>query len=217
MRLRRIGLLTFVLVLSIIPMTCTNGWDHKVTQPVFLPVPPPPPVVHKSIVDSEAYLRALQFFYTHQSEISNKRYITIIDFTKPSSSLRMYLIDMESGAEQRFFVSHGKNSGWLYATRFSNRPESRKSSRGFFLTGEKYCGEHGPSMEMHGLEKGVNDNAYIRKIVMHGADYVNLRAIIVNHGRLGRSFGCPAVPKQFAEGIIERIKGGGLLYIYAGA
>ena len=211
MRLRKIGLLTFIIVLSIIPITCTNEWDHKTTQPVFLPLPPPPPAARKSIVDSEAYLRALQFFYAHQSQFSNRRYITIIDYTKPSTNMRMYVIDLESGAEQRFLVSHGKNSGWLYATSFSNRPESRKSSRGFFLTGEKYCGEHGPSMEMYGLEKGVNDNAYSRRIVMHGADYVHPRAIVINRGRLGRSFGCPAVPTEYAEGIIDKIKGGGLL------
>jgi hypothetical protein len=126
---------------------------------------------------------------------------------------------MESGEVQRFPVSHGKNSGWLYATRFSNRPESYESPIGFFRTGRKYYGGHGPSLELNGLQKGINDNTVCRGIVMHGAHYAGLGAVAANRpygpGRLGRSLGCPAIPMEVAENVIDRIKGGSLLYVYA--
>jgi hypothetical protein len=120
---------------------------------------------------------------------------------------------------QRFLVSHGKNSGWLYATRFSNRPESHQSPLGFFRTGRKYYGGHGPSLELSGLQKGINDNTVCRRIVMHGAHYAGWGAVAANRayglGRLGRSLGCPAIPMEVAENVIDRIKGGSLLYMYA--
>ncbi len=125
---------------------------------------------------------------------------------------------MESGEVQRFLVSHGKNSGWLYATRFSNRPESHESPLGFFRTGRKYYGGHGPSLELDGLQKGINDNTVCRGIVMHGARYAGWGAVAANRacglGRLGRSLGCPAIPMDVAENVIDRIKGGSLLYVY---
>jgi len=149
----------------------------------------------------------------------NRRFITIIDYTKPSTSRRLFLIDMESAEVQRFPVSHGKNSGLLYARRFSNRPESHESPLGFFRTGRKYYGSHGPALELVGLEKGVNDNTACRGIVMHGAHYADWGAIAANRayygfGRLGRSLGCPAIPMEAAEAVIDRIEGGSLLYIY---
>ena len=209
------GLLSFIIALCVILIPWPNQWPYRVSRTILRPLPAVPPVKGKSIIDSEAYWKAVRFFSSHRSQFSNRRYITIIDYTKPSTSMRMYVIDMESGAVQRFLVSHGRKSGWLYATRFSNRPESLQSSRGFFRTGEKYYGEHGPCMEMYGLEKGINDKAHSRGIVMHGADYVNPRVIFINRGRLGRSLGGPAIPKEFAERVIDKIKGGGLLYIHA--
>jgi hypothetical protein len=149
----------------------------------------------------------------------NKRYITVIDYTKPSTSRRLFLIDFQTGEVQKFLVSHGKNSGWLYATRFSNRPGSFESPLGFFRTGNKYHGSHGPCLELQGLQKGLNDNSGNRGIVMHGAHYAGPQAIATNHacgsGRLGRSLGCPSIPMEAAESVIDKIKGGSLLYIFA--
>ena len=120
-------------------------------------------------------------------------------------------------AEQVLFatvVSHGKNSGGNYATSFSNEEGSLKSSLGFYLTGETYKGRNGYSLILDGLEKGINDRARQRAIVMHGAAYSNPSVIRAN-GRLGRSFGCPAVPQALSRPIIDAIKGGSVLYIYA--
>jgi hypothetical protein len=158
----------------------------------------------------------------HWSEFANRRFITIIDYTEPSTSKRLFLIDLDSGNVTRFLVSQGKNSGLVYATRFSNRPESYESPRGFFMTGPEYYGADGLSMLLYGLQKGINDNSFARKIVMHGACYVSEKAIELNrrlHGiaRLGLSEGCPAVPMNAAPAIIDRIKDGSLLYMYAGA
>jgi len=153
---------------------------------------------------------------SYRKAIRNTRYLTIIDYSKPSNVKRMYLIDIKTGRVEKFLVSHGKNSGWAYATSFSNRPESRQSCRGFFITGRKYSGKHGTALQLYGLEKGVNDNALRRGIVMHGANYVSARSVMLNGGRLGRSLGCPAIPIQVAESVINRIKGGSLVYIHAG-
>ena len=127
-----------------------------------------------------------------------------LDYTEPSTSKRLFLIDLYSWDVTRLLVSHGKNSGKLYATRFSNRPDSLETPRGFFITGAEYYGPHGPSMVLYGLQKGINDNSYYRKIVMHGASYVSWEAIQLNrrlHGiaRLGLSEGCPAIPMQSAK------------------
>ena len=111
-------------------------------------------------------------------------------------------------------VAHGRNSGSLYATDFSNRSNSHQSSLGFYLTGETYRGSNGYSLRLDGLEKGFNDNARARAIVIHGAKYAN-PSICRGGQRLGRSFGCPALPEQLNRPIIDAIKGGTVLFIYA--
>src|SRR5690606_1715776 len=123
-----------------------------------------------------------------------KEILTIIDFTLPSSQKRMWVIDMkENKVLYNTVVSHGKNSGKEYATRFSNRPESHQSSLGFYATAETYIGKHGLSLRLDGLEKGINDNARMRDIVIHGASYAN-ESWVDAQGWLGRSYGCPALP-----------------------
>lgn len=169
-----------------------------------------------AVKDNDAFSSVLSHLRRYRKTIKNTRYLTIIDYSKPSNVKRMYLIDMKTGRVEKLLVSHGKNSGWAYATAFSNRSESLKSSRGFFITGRKYSGKHGTALQLYGLEKGVNDNALRRGIVMHGADYVSARSVKMNGGRLGRSLGCPAIPIQVAESVINRIKGGSLVYIHAG-
>ena len=110
-------------------------------------------------------------------------------------------------------VSHGRNSGELYAKNFSNKPSSYKSSLGFYKTAETYHGKHGLSLRLDGLEKGFNDLARPRAIVIHGADYAR-EEFISAAGRLGRSLGCPALPSELSKEVIELIKEGSLLFIY---
>ncbi|MEN6440032.1 MAG: murein L,D-transpeptidase catalytic domain family protein [Syntrophobacter sp.] len=179
----------------------------------YVPPVPSQPAADR-ILASEAYRIALRYLDLHGAEFSNRKYICIIDYTKPSFKRRLFLIDSESGSVEKYFVSHARKSGWAYATRFSNSPGSLQSSKGFFKTGNVYCGKLGPTLELHGLEKGVNDNALVRKIVMHGAWYSNPKSIVINHWRLGWSQGCPALPEEAAQEVIYKIKEGGLLYIH---
>ena len=149
------------------------------------------------------------------NNIKKKGVITIIDFSKLSTEIRFFVIDLEK-RELLFksFVAHGKNSGANNAESFSNQAESLKSSLGFFLTAETYIGKHGYSMKLDGLEKGINDNARSREIVIHGADYVS-QAFIKKYNRLGRSWGCPALPVEISKEIIDKISNGSCLFIYA--
>jgi hypothetical protein len=112
------------------------------------------------------------------------------------------------------YVSHGRNSGDLVASKFSNTNSSFQTSLGFYKTLNTYMGKHGLSLQLQGLEKGFNDNVYNRNIVLHGADYV-CEDIIRKTGRLGRSQGCPAVPYAESKGIIQAVKGGTCLFIYS--
>ncbi len=150
-----------------------------------------------------------------EGQITNDRVITIIDFTKPSSQERLFVIDLVG--EKIIFkslVAHGKNSGENYATSFSNNPDSHQSSLGYYLTDKSYVGRHGYSLLLDGLEKGINDNARKRAVVIHGAEYVSQRYIVSND-RLGRSFGCPALPEETASEIIDTIQEKSLLFIYS--
>lgn len=148
-------------------------------------------------------------------QILNQHYLTIADFSKPSSEKRLFIIDMNKmELVLQTLVAHGRNSGTLFAKHFSNKNESYQSSLGFYLTGNIYKGKHGMSLQLAGIESGINDNAKQRAIVMHGADYVN-NQIIKEQGFIGRSLGCPAVPQNEVKKIIQTIKGASLLYIYA--
>ncbi|MGC9966352.1 MAG: murein L,D-transpeptidase catalytic domain family protein [Syntrophobacteraceae bacterium] len=194
------------------------NWQFRSSETILRPLPPRPPA-KAGHLPYEACTKAIQFLRENRRQFQNRRFITVIDYTKPSTSRRLFLINLKTGEVQRFLVSHGKNSGWLYATRFSNREGSFQSPLGFFRTGSKYIGSHGPCLELQGLQKGVNDNARSRGIVMHGARYACSKAIAANHAygsaRLGRSLGCPTVPMEAAEDVIDKIKGGSLLYIHA--
>jgi L,D-transpeptidase catalytic domain len=146
--------------------------------------------------------------------ISKSKIITVIDFTKSSTQKRLFILDVVTGKLLlSCLVAHGKNSGQEYATSFSNENESNKSSLGFYTTGNTYIGEHGYSLKLMGCERGINDAAYQRAIVLHGASYVS-SDIIKAQGFLGRSFGCPAVPENVCKKIIEIIKNGSCLFIY---
>ncbi len=149
------------------------------------------------------------------NKIANKSILTIIDFSKPSSEKRLFVIDTETGDVLfKTLVAHGRNSGKEIANNFSNAASSFASSLGFYTTAGVYKGKHGVSLRLNGCEKGFNDKAYKRAIVMHGADYVS-ESFIEQNGYLGRSHGCPAVPAALSKKIIDVIKDGSCLFIYA--
>jgi len=148
-------------------------------------------------------------------KITNQRYLTIADMSIASSHPRLYIIDMEKKALLlQTFVSHGKNSGLLFAEEFSNLVGSFKSSLGFYITGQPYQGKNGPSLVLKGVELGINDKAEERAIVLHGAAYVN-QGFVNQQGYLGRSLGCPAVPSNQVKEIIQAIQGASCLFVYA--
>ncbi|MGO2131858.1 MAG: murein L,D-transpeptidase catalytic domain family protein [Halomonas sp.] len=140
--------------------------------------------------------------------------LAVIDFSKPSNDKRLWVFDLSS--RRLLFselVSHGRGSGDAMASVFSNVPESYQSSIGLFRTGNSYTGRNGYSMRLEGLEEGVNDKAFERAIVVHGADYVS-EDFIAENGRLGRSHGCPAVPSEVAAPLIDSIKDNQYLFSY---
>lgn len=144
--------------------------------------------------------------------ISNKDYAIIIDFSKPSSSRRLYFLNLNNGNVEKYFVAHGINTGEDTAISFSNTVNSKKSSLGFFITGSTYYGSHGESLYLHGLEKS-NDRAFERAIVMHGAPYVSMD-FLEKYGRMGRSWGCPAVSESINQKLLPYIKNGAVFYAY---
>jgi hypothetical protein len=161
--------------------------------------------------------RALTGYYdikSGDSMLIRKDVISVIDFTKKSTEKRLWVIDLKN-AKVLFntLVAHGKNTGDQYATEFSNQNSSNMSSLGFYVTGETYIGKHGRSLALDGLEEGFNDHARQRAVVMHAADYVS-ENYINSVGRLGRSWGCPAVPTDLAPEIIDAVANGSCLFIY---
>ncbi|GAB3710833.1 murein L,D-transpeptidase catalytic domain family protein [Flavobacterium koreense] len=163
----------------------------------------------------ESFSRAFEGYQLLKSKgMIKKDILTIIDFSLSSKEKRLWIIDMNTHEILlNTLVAHGKNSGDDYASKFSNKNESYRSSLGFFSTGEVYRGKHGLSLKLDGLEKGINDNARKRAVVIHGADYVS-KTFIRNHKRLGRSQGCPAVPVELSKKIIQTIKNKSCLFIY---
>jgi hypothetical protein len=148
-------------------------------------------------------------------DLTNRNLLSIIDYSKPSSEKRFFIIDIENHKLiYQTLVAHGKKSGYLNATKFSNKYGSHKSSLGFFRTCNSYFGLRGYSLTLEGLEKGINDNARQRGIIIHGANYVDER-LANGNGVIGRSWGCPAVSKKLSKEIINLLKGGSLLFIYA--
>lgn len=163
-------------------------------------------------VEEEAFRKAYDGYFRIKNR--KKEVLTLIDFTKPSNEERLLVLDMAEGKLLfHSLVAHGRNSGDLYATRFSNRPESHQSSLGLYLTEGTYTGKNGYSLRLNGLEKGINDNALARAIVIHGAAYAD-PSVCRGGRRLGRSWGCPALPPALNRPIIDTIKGGSVLYIY---
>ena len=180
----------------------SDSWKEKLTDSCGIPSP--------------AINLALNGFFTLKSKnlLSNDTLLSIIDFSKTSAEKRFYLLDLKNHKViKNSLVAHGKNSGVHVAESFSNKRHSNKSSLGLYLTSETYSGKHGYSLRLDGMSKGINDNARRRAVVIHGAKYVS-EDFIKRNGRIGRSFGCPALAQNEAEEIIDLIKQGSCLFIY---
>lgn len=163
----------------------------------------------------KAFETALKGFVKLQMEdkIQNTEYLTVIDMSRSANDHRFFVINLsEKKVEHKSVVAHGRNSGGEFARHFSNKEGSFKTSLGFYRTAETYHGKHGLSLRLDGLENS-NSNARDRAIVIHAADYVS-QNFIEKFGRLGRSLGCPSLPKEGYDQIVERIKEGTLLFIY---
>ena len=143
--------------------------------------------------------------------------LTVIDYSLPSTQARLWVLDLAKGKVLfHELVAHGSGSGDEYATRFSNVNDSRATSLGLFLTAGTYEGGNGYSLTLKGLDPGVNDQAELRHIVMHGAWYVS-EDHARQFGMIGRSWGCPALPLADAPAVIDAIKGGSFVYAYSGS
>ena len=168
-------------------------------------------------LSEEAFMAAMKGFdkLMIEGKILNDKIITIVDFTKPSTQKRMFVLDVDN---QKLlfntYVAHGQKSGKEFANQFSNIPESYQSSLGFYETSSTYIGKNGYSMKLKGLENGINNLAEERAVVVHGAPYVSENFIHIK-GYLGRSWGCPALPENLNKPIIDKIKNGSCLFIYS--
>ena len=140
--------------------------------------------------------------------------LTVIDYTRPSTDRRLWVLDLAAGKVLRHeLVAHGRGSGDNIARSFSNKDGSHQTSLGLFVTDATYQGQHGYSLRLRGLDAGINDNAFTRAIVIHGAAYVS-ETVAKQLGRLGRSWGCPALSVNVAKPIIDLIKGGTVVYAH---
>lgn len=166
----------------------------------------------RGVLDETAFLKALQSRVAHHAA---GNIIAVADMTRPSNEKRLFIIDLDSRKLLlRTWVAHGKNSGDLYCTSVSNTSGSLQTSKGLYRVGEKIISpKHGDALLLHGLDAGVNSAAQQREIIIHSANYVGAD-FIAKHGRLGRSFGCPAVAPEVLGKVVDLLQGQ-LLYVFA--
>lgn len=203
----------------------TEQTGENLLPPPPMPAPAPKPAMPSAYdslqlevkgLSEEAYEYAKKGFnkLVETGRLVNDSIISIVDFTQSSAKKRLFILDLKHYKILfNTFVAHGRNTGQEWATSFSNQPSSYKSSPGFYVTGETYSGNHGLSLKLDGVERGINDRARDRAIVLHGAQYVN-DAWVNMRGYIGRSEGCPAVPENLSAPIINQIKNGTCLFIY---
>jgi hypothetical protein len=171
---------------------------------------------YPSLADNTQALSLAILSYQHlkQDGLDKKDLLTLIDFQKPSTEKRLWVINMKTDTVLNYtLVAQGRNTGFNYAKHFSNTPGSLESSLGTYLTGKTFYGNDGYSMRLIGLVKGFNNNAYERDVVMHGAWYVSA-AFAKKYGHLGRSWGCTALNKKILPVVVNEIKGGTELFAY---
>jgi hypothetical protein len=172
--------------------------------------------IHDSAISADAFRYGMIGYEQLLSagNVSNDSLLTLIDFSRPSAIERFFVINLNRNMViYKSLVSHGRNSGELYASSFSNKIHSHQSALGFYITGEPYSGSQGYSLGLNGLDTGYNDLSRIRAIVIHGAGYAT-REYVHRYGRLGRSFGCPALPPSINKRVIDAIKGGSVVFGY---
>ncbi|WP_238395764.1 murein L,D-transpeptidase catalytic domain family protein [Pontibacter pudoricolor] len=165
----------------------------------------------------EVFSKALTGYYNmkHEGRLSGKPVLTMVDFTKSSTQKRLWVVDVEKKELlHHTYVAHGRNSGEEFAENFSNDNKSYMSSIGFYVTQNTYHGKHGLSLKLEGVDEGFNTNALERCIVIHGAEYASPK-FIDQAGRLGRSLGCPALPMEEHEDIINTVVGETAMYVHA--
>lgn len=146
--------------------------------------------------------------------VVHKHILTVIDYSLPSFKQRMWIFDLNRDKLlYNTYVAHGRNSGATTPNHFSNKNSSKETSLGTFVTRDTYIGSKGLALNLQGLEKGFNDNAYSRRVVIHGAWYVE-PSFIKQSGRAGRSWGCPSIAKSIAHPVINLLKGGSVVFAY---
>lgn len=151
---------------------------------------------------------------TRSGAVEDLSTLTVIDYSRPSTEKRLWVFDLRAKAlRYEELVAHGSGSGENLPTSFSNEPDTHQSSLGLFRTEAAYFGKNGYSLRLHGLDEGFNDKAYERAIVMHGAPYVS-DDVARAQGRLGRSWGCPALRLGIVREVIDTVKGSGLIFAY---
>jgi hypothetical protein len=176
------------------------AWDEKAIATID------PKVFQLALGAAQCAVRA--------GRVDDPETLTVIDYSKPSTSRRLWVFDLRSRElVYQELVAHGQGSGDNLPTAFSNDAETHRSSIGLFVTRDTYIGKNGYSLRLDGLDAGFNDHARDRAIVMHGAPYVSAD-FAKAHGRLGRSWGCPALPAAIARSVIDRVKGGSLVFSY---
>lgn len=162
------------------------------------------------VVPKDLLEKAILFFHANKAKVSNKKYVSVIDFSRHSSKKRLFIVDMASGSVRASVVAHGSGSDPNHTgtpTRFSNTNGSNMSSLGYYITAETYSGKHGRSLRLDGVSS-TNSAARARAVVMHGASYVN-----EGSAKQGRSWGCPAIPESVKDSIISQLMNGSVLYI----
>ncbi|WP_238584444.1 murein L,D-transpeptidase catalytic domain family protein [Legionella gratiana] len=167
-------------------------------------------------LNKEVILLALSAYtkVSEQGDVKNP-VLTIIDYSVPSDQPRMWIFNMNTESLVfKTYVAHGRNSGdGKVPVSFSNDMSSKKSSLGTYITENTYVGHKGLSLNLEGLEKGLNSNAYDRRVVIHGAWYVE-PSFIKREGRAGCSWGCPAIAESIAKPVINTIKNGSVVFAY---
>ncbi len=166
-------------------------------------------------IDEKVLELGVKAYYNAEKEglVKNKT-LTIVDYSLASTEKRMWVFNLKKDSlSYNTHVAHGVNSGGEKSTHFSNTDGSKESSIGTFITAETYHGKNGLSLKLDGLDKGLNDNARSRYIVIHGAKYAD-PSVIPSLGRLGRSWGCPAISFNISEGLINEIKDGSVMFSY---
>lgn len=218
---------TAVVALPSIPYAVeprSGSGDDADTGPGTTPAPGPPVVAPVMEISAGAHsgiapdvlamaVSALSCAVNH-GDIERPKTLTVIDYSLPSTEPRLWVYDVATGRLLfKEIVAHGRNTGENLATHFSDTPDSRQTSIGLFVTGETYVGSNGYSLRMDGLEPGFNGRARERAIVMHGAPYVDA-ALAAKQGRIGRSWGCPALREAVARDVIDTVRGGGVVFSY---